>query len=331
MEANKFQKIGQYRHTLKALRNNGVTAQNYTGTVKLHGTNASIVYKRTLNENGVPDLRITFQSRKGVIEQGKDNCGFAGYMASLEGDALLKILIPQWTKHEEVVVYGEWCGQGIQSGCGVHQLPKMFVIFAVKVDDVYLDQNEVSQFGLFLEEQNIYNIYSFPTYILEVDIDTPELAQAIASRVTLEVEEECPVAKHFGVSGIGEGIVWTPTSATLRQDVMTVFKTKGQKHSASKVKTIAALTPEELDKVNKVKAFVEYALTDVRLKQGIEYLEEDSLPLDKSSTGKYISWVMHDALLEEADTLDANELTEKEVKSKLGQKARQFYFDYIGE
>ena len=47
--------------------------------------------------------------------------------------------------------------------------------------------------------------------------------------ITEAVENECPVGKHFGVSGVGEGVVWTCVSEGWN-DSGTWFKVKGEAH-----------------------------------------------------------------------------------------------------
>ena len=70
-----------------------------------------------------------------------------------------------------------------------------------------------------------------------------QLSQNKFIELVEEVEKECPVSKQFNVSGIGEGIVWTTEykGETYR------FKTKGEKHSVSKVKTVV---PIDIEKIN---------------------------------------------------------------------------------
>jgi hypothetical protein len=65
--------------------------------------------------------------------------------------------------------------------------------------------------------------------------------------MTNEVENECPVAKQFGVSGIGEGIVFshmTPDGVVYR------FKSKGEKHSKGpKIKKLKTVDDEKENKI----------------------------------------------------------------------------------
>ena len=49
-----------------------------------------------------------------------------------------------------------------------------------------------------------------------------------------------------------------------------------------------------------IATFIEYAVTEVRLDQGITYLEEMNIPIKPENTGKYINWVVKDVLKEES-------------------------------
>jgi hypothetical protein len=51
--------------------------------------------------------------------------------------------------------------------------------------------------------------------------------------MTISVEDECPVGKFFNKEGVGEGIVFT---CVTNQELK--FKSKGEKHYASKVKIL---------------------------------------------------------------------------------------------
>lgn len=104
------------------------------------------------------------------------------------------------------------------------------------------------------------------------------------------------------------------------------FKVKGEKHSISKVKTIA---PVNVERIEKITEFVEYSCTGNRLNQGLDYLKEQGLPLDPTSTGDFIRWVMNDILKEESDVLLENGLTWKNVQGMLAKKAQSFYKEKI--
>jgi len=275
----------------------------FKGTVKLHGTNAGVVLYK--------DGTINFQSRERILSLEQDN---AGFMLAMMGKDL-NFLFDGVEFTESIAVYGEWCGGNIQKSVAINGLPKMFVIFGYKVDGVYIDVFPQSN------EQGIYNINQFTTYDIEIDFENPELIQNKLIELTIEVENECPVGKYFGASGIGEGIVFTSVD-----DANLKFKSKGEKHSSSKVKTLNAVDTESLEGL---KEFVELTVTENRLEQGLQYLQEMGLSLENRSTGDFLSWVVKDVIKEETDTIVANQFDVKKVKSAVGVKARMWFLNRV--
>ena len=296
----------------------------FKGTVKLHGTNAGVSF------NNIGGLWA--QSRENIITVEKDNAGFAFFVASN------KEIFEQMANdiahvyglnldNNTVSIYGEWCGGNIQKGVGICNLPKSFFIFGVKitphteteeelkanpaywVDSDFLKNNDV----------NIYNIEDFTTYSMDIDFNMPQLVQNELSELTIAVEEECPVAKAFGFSGIGEGIVWT---AEFKGNVHR-FKVKGEKHSSSKVKTLASVDVEKLEGIQK---FVDYAVTESRFNQAIENVFHNQEPIDTKKLGDVIRWVVTDVLKEEMDTMIENKIEPKEVNKYISSKVRELFF-----
>lgn len=273
----------------------------FKGTVKLHGTNAGIVkYK---------DGHIEYQSRERVLDLRADNAGFMMAMSGKNLDFLFKDI----KFNEHIAIFGEWCGQGVQHGVAISNVPKMFVIFACNIDGQWIDFDRSDN------DQQIYNINQFPIWSVDVDFNQPEAIQNQFFDLTMAVEECCPVGKHFGFEGVGEGIVWVGEHNGNNYR----FKTKGDKHSSSKVKTIASV---DVDQLNSLNEFVDYALTESRLQQGITKLEEANLLVNQQSTGEYLRWVVGDVFKEENDTIVQNQLDAKKLGSALSNKARQWYF-----
>jgi hypothetical protein len=127
------------------------------------------------------------------------------------------------------------------------------------------------------------------------------------------------------VSGIGEGIVWVGHYEGVRH----VFKTKGEKHSVSKVKKIAAI---DVEKVNSIREFVEYAVTENRMKQAIEELfTSQGIEPAIQQMGDYLRWVMKDIAKEEADTLGENNLVLKDVGRYVSQKAKVWFQELLNK
>jgi len=301
----------------------------FRGTVKLHGTNAGIVYD-------VASDSFTYQSRERELSLVQDNAGFM--LHQMKNDliwrdvvkqAIGEIFVPE-QPITKVAVFGEWCGSGIQKGVALTQLPKMFVVFSVKV--VFADETTrwlpIGEFDIHYEEDKVFNIDTFPTYNIDIDFKYPEIAQNKMIEITEEVEKECPVGKHFGVSGIGEGVVWTCVSDGYN-DSGSWFKVKGEKHSASKVRTLAAV---DVEAVENMRAFVESVVTEARLEQGLDNLvREQLLPFEMKSMGDFIRWVYNDVLKEEMDTIVANQIDTKKLGSAVANMARPWFIKKYNE
>ncbi len=278
---------------------------SFLGTVKIHGTNAGVVKYY----NG----GLEFQSRERVLSLEQDNSGFMNCMVNLNWNKFLE----RFNFTNNVAVYGEWCGGKIQKGVAINGLEKMFVIFGIKIDDVWSDLPK----DFHHNEIGIYNILQFPTYEIDIDFNNPELSQNKLINMTISVEENCPVGKFFGVNGIGEGIVFTCIN---NQDLK--FKSKGEKHSASKVKVLNTVDVEEL---NSISEFVEMAVSQNRLEQGISFFKENNIENETKNTGEFIRWVVNDVLKEELDTIESNNLNEKKIKSAIANKARLWFINQI--
>lgn len=297
----------------------------FTGTVKLHGTNAGVCF------NLIDGFWA--QSRENIITPESDNAGFA-FFAHTNKHSFIN-MFTKLAVHSKIdmnkntiSIYGEWCGGNIQKGVGITNLPKSFFIFGVKVSpnidttDVeavkanpayWIDSTKLSD-----NEARIYNINDFPTYVMEIDFNTPETVQNQLAELTLAVEAECPVAKAFGFSGIGEGIVWSCED----KGVVHRFKVKGEKHSSSKVNKLASV---DVEKVASIREFVEYAVTESRFNQGLEKVYVNNEPIDIKKLGQLIKWVVDDVIKEESDTMAKNGLEPKDVNKYVSTKVREMF------
>lgn len=280
----------------------------FKGTTKKHGTNSAIVK--------YADGRYEFQSRERILSTDEDNQGFMTEMLKKDYQKLFDGIV----FNDYCAIYGEWCGEGIMKGVALNKLPKMFVIFSIKIDDVYVDLENYAH--LQNNEQNIYNDTQFPSFEIEIDFNQPELSQNKLVELTTEVEKECPIGKYFGVSGVGEGIVWQYINGKERY----IFKVKGEKHQSSKVRTLAPVNTEEIENMN---AFIEYAVTESRLTQGIEKMRELGIPFDVKSTADYLRWVYNDIIKEESDTIEKNNINVKKLGGAVSAKARLFWLNYL--
>ncbi len=312
----------------------------YQGAVKLHGTNASII----LHKDGT----ISFHSKSqllGYISPEKeftllkDNAEFAQTMWRRK-EAVFKLVasvaynIP--TSYTEagdyfpIKISGEWCGPGIQKGVGISNLPvKSLFIFGVKTggdSGGWLPPTSLCHIPFFLGESGIHSMSWFKTQTLLIDFSKPKEVTNILVKLTEEVENCCPVTRALKDEGVipedapelGEGLVWMPCDKQYVKDSGTWFKTKGEKHSATKVKTLVSV---DIEKLRSIEEFVAYSVTPSRLSQGIEVVG-----LDQKKIGDYIRWVCGDINKEEGDTLESNGLSMKDVGKPISTAAKEFYF-----
>ena len=142
-------------------------------------------------------------------------------------------------------VFGECCGQGVQKGVAISTLPKMFVIFGVKVqfcekeqEDEWLDISEMEE--LRDEDARVFNIHQFGSFEVKIDFNDERSVERGRERMEfiLEAEKECPVGQYFGVKGTGKGIVWqvvqcegVPEMGAKYMEDRFWCKTKGVKHT----------------------------------------------------------------------------------------------------
>jgi len=299
----------------------------FTGTVKIHGTNAAVCFDGD---------EMWCQSRSNIIDPLKDNAGFATYVHSKR-----EMFIPLVQKmHRELnldnndilAVYGEWAGGNIQKGVAVTGLEKFFAVFGVRViraeEHRWIDPSfwhsliKIAGVEKAGQKVKLYSIYEFDNQRITIDFNTPEEVQNKLGELTLAVEEECPVGRCFGVKGIGEGIVWT---AYRENGDQYCFKVKGEKHSNSKVKVLAAVDTE---KVANVKAMADKVCTENRMQQGRDWIiNQEGVDASRpENLGTFLKWLNGDIFKEEMDTIVDSGLTPKEVSKEVNRIGREFYF-----
>lgn len=295
----------------------------FKGTVKLHGTNAGVCF----NWNS----GIWYQSRENIITPEQDNAGFAFFAESNKKQffSMFTEIAKRNnidTRDNTISIYGEWCGGNIQKGVAITNLPKSFFIFGVKITPNPIEGAEKQPVAYWVDhndlkspDDKIYNIEDFQTWEMEIDFNYPELVQNKLGELTLAVEEECPVGKAFGFSGVGEGIVWSCNY----NGVVHRFKIKGEKHSSSKVKKLASVDTE---KINSIKEFVDYAVTESRFNQGVEKTFPNNEPIDVKKMGELMKWIVNDIIKEESDTMVKNNLEPKDVGKYISTKVREMFF-----
>ena len=338
----KYPSTGQYRNVVKSVleRNSFVGLDDdgnaiydpsikkpvltAKGTVKIHGTNAGVSYN---NAHG-----MWAQSKGNIITVDKDNAAFAFHAHSNE-DFYVRSLKAFAEEHDvdldvnTITVYGEWAGTGIQKGMGITHHPKSLFVFGVKVSipgDEEFKSYWINASDFPVDpENNIYNIYDFETYEMEIDFSRPDLAQNKMIEIMLEVERECPVAREFSHIGIGEGNVWT---IEFKGEVYR-FKVKGEKHAGkSKVKKLKKVDSVKINKIHDVaeKVTVNWRLEQM-LTETFDLINGGSI--DRTKLGDYLRAVIKDVMKEDLDIIVDAGLEPKDVNKYISQIARDYFFE----
>lgn len=325
----------------------------FKGTVKLHGSNGGV--------NVTPDGLIA-QSRNNILSIGDDNAGFAQFIArdiSTHAFALLAHYLhyhlnPGVHVEEGVenhyMFYGEWCGGSIQKGVALNELPKHFVIFAARDmttgelvtadwQSLLIESDNVSKgfqrmHPTFTELTILDRLHAAGVYLIDevqpqwitIDFSKPEQYTQDLEDRTIEFEKECPWGAKFGVSGIGEGIVWMPTGEFADKREWG-FKVKGIQHQKSNKTKPTNLVHVDPVKVEALNELVDEVLPEWRLEQGIsEVKQANGGNITNKNMGEYLQWISKDVLKEHSDTIAANEYDwKKDISPKIIVKARQYF------
>lgn len=319
MQTHMYSSIGQFRNAVKDVRylfdGQNLPTLTFSGTVKVHGTNASVVV--------MPDGTQYYQSRKRIITPEDDNYGFAAWASEREY-IFHDCAMLAWDRlgagfeHQPIIIYGEWAGKGIQAGVAVSELERFFYIFGIKSLTPAGDSFWLKHLPVLGHCDSIITSREVRTYNMDIDFRNPGMVQNDLAELTEEVEKHCPVGAYMGVDGVGEGIVWEHINP---QGQRISFKVKGEKHSVTKVKRLAKVDTEKLKSIEE---FLDYAITENRLRQG--FSEVCNNTADRKLLGTFIKWVSNDVRKEESDTMEDNDLTMKDIGKGLSLRAKDWFF-----
>lgn len=317
-----YPSIGKLKDFLYEARKLDETSFELIGTVKLHGTHADMVID-------AKDA-IRFQSRNQTdLRPEKDNEGFATFADPLKQDILalrntyisryrtLNPLTPLEPTYP-VVIAGEFCGGKIQKKVALLQLKRQFVIVSVNVNNTWLPDDEYGDIRN--ESICIYNISRAGFFYKRLQLQNPAESEAEINTLIKQVEQECPYARTFGVSGIGEGIVWKPR--TYSSNPRFWFKSKGEMFAVASKPWLPASAS---DHDGRVKSFAEAIVTENRMEQGCAYMKEMGVVRDMKGLGKFLKWVVEDCLREEKRDMEEADIKEQKLKPAIIDIARIWY------
>ena len=327
MELIKMVEIGQFRNVIKDIdyinrfagvddlgepifKEQSPPVLTFTGTVKLHGTNGAVSYD---------GLNIWAQSKNNIITPEKDNAGFAQFVHSNMNyfENLLKSIY----KGYPITLFGEWAGKGVRPKVAISEIQKSFFIFGLKVHDIgWVPLDFDIEY-----HPNIFKITDFKTYDIEIDFSNPKLSQNKIIEMVAEVETECPVAKRFGFSGVGEGIVFK----TEFKDKTFIFKAKGEKHANKcKVKTLPKVDDVKLQIIQDVSEKVTPAWRLEQMWSETFDIINGGSP-DIKKLGDFLRAVSNDIIKEDMDILKENGLSMKDVGGTVSKMAKTWFFERL--
>lgn len=315
----------------------------YRAKIKLHGTNAGILIKN----NGKD---VFAQSRTSIITTGDDNAGFAAWVESTRS---YWENLGEMMNYDPIVVFGEWCGKGVQKGVAISQIDeKIFAIFAIQLgDSLICVEPEMISLALSIPSLKLpKNVHVLPWFdfaasdgdnknVINIDYLDKEIMVSEIERVeslVTQIDGSDPWVKEvFKVDGHGEGLVWYPVSLADKDSNVDrnslsgyMFKTKGEKHKVVKTRELVPIDPEVVANVD---AFVEMFVTEARLEQGAREVARGELVFEHRLIGPFIGWFGKDVNKESEAELEASGLVWKQVAKAVTNKARSWYLKKIEE
>lgn len=307
----KYPSIESFSHTVKYAHKFGVGDVVYSGKIKLHGTNGGIrVTKDT----------VVAQSRGRDLFIDLDNAGFALWVESSKSK-WQEAFAPFDGFYESVTFFGEWAGKGIQQSDAVTKLDsKYFFVFAIIADnDVFVDSYTIQSLT-----PDLFDVLVLPNLVEPFVLPFSNTAAVNTivegiNKLVLEVGEQDPfIHEIFGVSGIGEGVVYTPYSTTpIDRDTYSAltFKAKSEAHRVNKSKDAAKSVMEIPASVDE---FVTKFVTEPRLRQAVSEIGGD---IDKTRIGEFLKWVQQDIIKEGATELSEMGVDWKVVSGRVSKAA----------
>lgn len=333
MSESEFRKYPDTKHLRDVVKQAGYDYENdvpklfFRGTVKVHGTHGDIVF--------LPNKTHWIQSRNRIITVEADNSGFARWLGARDFEPLVQQITDAAsvdTADKSIMIAGEFCGKGVQTGAAVCEVDKFYMIFGIKIGDDWQDLADFE--SVRLPDARIFNAREFGNYDTTVDLSKSATESQRLEEVVAEIEKRCPVALKLGIEGTGEGVVWTPQDPrSIKTDHPNryLFKVKGDEHRNVSSKKLSELKGHRVDadKQLRVKEFVAAVTCEPRLRQGLEYLVEMGMSIDIKNVGKFLQWLNADILKEESDLMQEYGLKPNDIKKALPNHALPWFKKYL--
>jgi len=301
----------------------------YRGKIKIHGTNAGI----QITAGG----KVVAQSRNRVISPVDDNLEFAKWVASTS---------ERWARLMPCVVYGEWCGPGVQKGVAISGVAeRQFCVFAITIPatlyDGGFDANGITNFIYEPDEierwlgslVDLDRVHVLPWHHAPLETILPDNALTASKQfndMTTDVAERDPwVHKVFGVAGPGEGLVEFPVvingipMTRLHEFSLLSFKSKGDNHVVKKRRDGAGDAAAQVEVPHTVVHFVYMMITGPRCEQGLNEVGGRRLP---ELFRTFLAWMLKDIEKEGQEELAAGGLVMGDVRPALSRACKRWWF-----
>ena len=299
------------------------------GSEKIHGTNLGIGFNMQFG--------FWVQSKKDTINQNKDNAA-AAFHAEQNKEIwidIIQLLANEYNinLHQyKIVVFAEWCGDGIQDKTAVQGLDKRAIIFqhfcAVdkeNSEDKRWFETKINNKWIDNKTYNIFNIMNFPIYQMEIDFENPQLYQNKMIEIVEKIEENSPVGQQFGIqNNIAEGVVWT----FMYDGNLYRWKVKGEKHSKSKIKKLQKVDNKKIQKIIDIANQVTPAWRLEQFFTEVNDILNNGIPNIKN-LGEFIKEINKDIIKEESDVIAEAKLEPKDVFKYTGKICADWYKDYL--
>lgn len=333
-----YGKIHQFRQIIKDVAylayEDALPELSFTGTEKIHGTNAGVCYSEA---DG-----FWVQSRKNIITPEKDNNACAFHVEANK-TSWMNLIMQLAEAHNInltthiISLYFEWAGGNIQKVSALTGLPKQAILFNhFKVSEIEpvlnKDKEDITPYTWMSTnniediEADIRNISNFPTQTISINFNEPLLKQSFLISLIDSLEENSLVGAALGIKGnVGEGYVFT----AYYKNQFLRFKVKGEKHAASsgKVKTLSpvdqASEQKKVDFVNNV------GCISWRLEQMLTEIQKEHSEITIKQTGDFIRKVIKDIIEEESDIMQELGIEPKSINSMVSRVAKNYFMERL--
>jgi hypothetical protein len=293
--------------------------------IKLHGTNACVRIE--------PDGKVVGQKRSSDVFVGRDNMGFAVWVA--DNESYFASLADSVAT---TYIYGEWCGPGVQNGVACSQTDKKkFYPFAIDYynedgfDSRVVDSEVIEHILTKTCPNDIIVIPWFDTITLDFQHQGKlDVAVLNLNKKVEEIGVRDPLLYElFEIDDCGEGVVAYPmntrTPGVYEADEVDLFawfnfKAKSEAHRVNKSRHAVKVDPEKFANANR---FADAFCTEQRFEQG--FTEALQGRKDMKLVPDFLKWVLSDIFKESKTEREESSLDWKALSKTCSTRAVLLY------